>query len=171
MCYCASIEFTNYPLQGNEPYRKRSNQEFTEFLPAILEERPWDTSACIWTRWAEEKIGPWSTHWAFEDIEYEVRAGCNGIKIIHLPEKLCYYRKDPDQESLSNIDPGFGLIRYSVILPVIFDDLKNCQMLKIKRSMIHLRNFYTGLPLIPLPGWGEESPCETWIWSEKVKVV
>jgi glycosyltransferase involved in cell wall biosynthesis len=141
MCYCAYIEFTNYPLQGNEPYRKRSNQEFTEFLPAILEERPWDTSACIWTRWAEEKIGPWSTHWAFEDIEYEVRAGCNGIKIIYLPEKLCYYRKDPDQESLSNIDPGFGLIRYSLILPVIFDDLKNCQMLKNKEINDSFKKF------------------------------
>lgn len=102
MCYSQSVEFSNLPLTGSEPLRKYSDQNFTSFLPIILSCRPWGTSACLWTRKAIEIIGPWFAGWAREDYEYELRAGCSDIGIIYIPEILTFYRKNQDEESLSN---------------------------------------------------------------------
>lgn len=104
MCYCRSIEFTDLPLAGNEPFRKRSNQKFSNFLPTIFWGRPWGTSACLWTRDAVEKNGSWINAWTWEDYEYDCRAGCNDILIEYVPETLCYYRQGDEIEKLSVID-------------------------------------------------------------------
>lgn len=101
MCYCTSAQFSQSPISGLEIIRRRSNQSFEEFLPTILEGRPWDTSACMWRRSAVEIIGPWSSSWAWEDYEYDCRAGCNNIRIIHVNEVLSYYRKNHGETQLS----------------------------------------------------------------------
>lgn len=101
MCYCTSVEFTQLPITGNEKIRKRSNQSYYQFLPTILSRRPWDTSACLWTKQASDAIGPWFAGWAWEDYAYDCKAGCQGILIEHLPEVLCYFRVDHGENRLS----------------------------------------------------------------------
>lgn len=92
MCYCQSLEFSQLPITGREPSRKRSDERFSSFLPAVFTGRPWGTSACMWKKDATEKIGPWFFGWTWEDYEYDCRAGCVNIQIGYLPEILCYYR-------------------------------------------------------------------------------
>lgn len=101
MCYCSSLQFSTLPLAGNEPYRKYSNASFSEFLPMllVLRQRPWGTGACMWTRSATDRIGPWFCGWTWEDMEYDCRAGCHDIKIVHLNQSLCYYRSSPVNNS------------------------------------------------------------------------
>ncbi len=101
MCYCTSIEFTNLPITGLEKLRKRSDQSFKKFLPTIFYGRPWGTGACLWTRDATDRIGPWYLSAVWEDYEYDCRAGCHSIGIEFLPEVLCFYRKDHGEIQLS----------------------------------------------------------------------
>ncbi|MBW6474945.1 MAG: glycosyltransferase [Anaerolineaceae bacterium] len=101
MCYCTSLEFQKFPLIGQEKTRKKSDQSFDQFLPTVLSGRPWDTSACLWTRQASNAIGPWFPGWAWEDYAYDFTAGCLGLRITHLPETLCYYRNIHEEERLS----------------------------------------------------------------------
>jgi len=116
MCYCTSSEFSKTPITGLEIIRRRSGKSFEEFLPTIFEGRPWDTSACIWTRSASEKIGPWSSSWAWEDYEYDCRAGCNNIRIVHLNEVLCYYRTDHGETQLSKENGKFRITQRAASL-------------------------------------------------------
>ena len=92
MCYCSSKEFSTLPFDGNEQLRNRSDQSFSTFLPTILSGRPWGTAACMWTRQATDRIGPWFPGRVYEDFEYDGRAGCHDIRIIFLPDVLCYFR-------------------------------------------------------------------------------
>jgi glycosyltransferase involved in cell wall biosynthesis len=120
MCYCTSVEFTQLPITGNEKIRNRSDQEYQVFLPTILSGRPWDTSACLWTRNASEQIGPWSDGWTWEDYEYEFRAGCRGIFIKHQSVKLCYYRVNHGENRLSETDKRTQVInRASSVIEMI----------------------------------------------------
>lgn len=111
MCYCTSGQFSSLPLTGAEPVRKRSAQQFSDFLPTILDGRPWDTSACLWTREATDQIGSWFEGWAWEDYEYDFRAGCRGIQISFVPETLCYYRVDSGNTQLSRSNRSTQLKR------------------------------------------------------------
>jgi len=112
MCYCTSREFKTWPLRGDEPIRRLSDQSFTSFFPMLLElrERPWGTGACMWTRIAIEKIGPWFPGWEWEDMEYDSRAGCYGIQIVHINKDLCYYRSGDSNEQLRKTDEKIATI-------------------------------------------------------------
>jgi len=101
MCYCVSTEFSAMPQTSSNKIRKRSNVSFQEFLPNIFNGRPWDTSACLWTREATDKIGPWFSGWTWEDYAYDFKAGCEDILICHNPETLCYHRVDSNNSQLS----------------------------------------------------------------------
>lgn len=92
MCYCVTREFKDTPFDENGSIRIRSDQNFPNFLPTVLYGRPWSTSACMWRRWATDRIGSWFPGRVWEDYEYDCRAGCDDIPIIFLPEVLCYYR-------------------------------------------------------------------------------
>jgi glycosyltransferase involved in cell wall biosynthesis len=94
MCYCASRAFSHVPGDLGDGLHKDSGRAYEAFLPQLLYKRPWDTSAIMWTRDAVDRIGPFSDAWVWEDTEYEIRAGCKGIEIMHLPEVLCHYRTD-----------------------------------------------------------------------------
>jgi len=111
MCYCSSKIFSELPLTGSEAFRKRSNHLFSKFLPTILYGRPWDTSACLWTKTATEIIGAWYEGWTWEDYEYDFRAGCNSIRICFLPENLCYYRVSQNDSQLSRSERKIQLQR------------------------------------------------------------
>ncbi len=102
MCYCQTTEFSKLPISGNEPLRNRNDQSYREIFPTIFRGRPWSTSACMWTRYATDLIGPWFGSSTWEDYEYDCRAGCSGIKIQFLPEVLCYKRNDTNIPQLSS---------------------------------------------------------------------
>lgn len=102
MCYCKTAEFKELPIRGDELLRNRNDREFDAFLPILFNGRPWSTSACMWTRSATDLIGPWSDAWTWEDYEYDCRAGCKDIKIICLPEILCFKRSNPEVPQLSS---------------------------------------------------------------------
>jgi glycosyltransferase involved in cell wall biosynthesis len=101
MCYCTSLTFSRLPITGDEPIHSISDQSFSTFFPQILIRRPWGTGGCMWTRAAVDQIGPWQPGWHWEDYAYDCKAGCNDIKIHHLPKALCYYRKNYGSEQLS----------------------------------------------------------------------
>lgn len=96
MCYCASMNVDQ--KTGEESIRFRSDKAFERTLPIILVTRPWGTGACMWATWATDNIGPWFSGWGREDIEYDLRAGCLDIPIQNIPEVLCYYRINSDEQ-------------------------------------------------------------------------
>ena len=132
MCYCQSILFSRLPLTGVEPLRKNSNLKINDFLPIVLDVRPWCTSACLWTRQAISKIGPWFNSWHFEDVEYDTRAGCNEVKICYVPEILCYYRLNEDGGSLSNTLSKFSIRHQTRSMLQIGENLKRFNKIKDK---------------------------------------
>lgn len=101
MCYCMSVEFSAWPLRGDERLHSICYETFENFLPIVLTKRPWGTAACLWRRAATDRIGPWTPARGWEDCEYDTRAGCLNLKIIHLPEVLCYYRRDTENARLT----------------------------------------------------------------------
>jgi glycosyltransferase involved in cell wall biosynthesis len=125
MCYCQSVEFLNLPLPENGKVRKRSQTAYATFLPAILSGRPWDTSACVWTREAADRIGPWYSGWAWEDYEYDCRAGCHDVRICHLPETLCFYRIKEGEEELSHFDYRPKLVQKTKSLLAMKENLSH----------------------------------------------
>ena len=90
MCYCITLTFFNYPFDGSE--RLRNSHYVENFLPDILEKRPWSTGSCLWTRAATDAIGPWFDGRREEDFLYEVRAGCRDIGVAYVPQILMYVR-------------------------------------------------------------------------------
>lgn len=130
MCYCTSVEFQILPLTGKEKIRKKSNQCFDQILPTIFSGRPWDTSACLWTRSAVEKIGPWISAWVWEDYDYDCRAGCEEIKLTYVPEILCYYRSGGNTNQLSKRDFHASLVDSVRVLYSIIENLRLYQKLQ-----------------------------------------
>lgn len=106
MCYCIARQFTALPIIGDEPVRSLSDRAYNRFLPMLLEtqRRPWGTGACMWTRQAVELIGPWFPGWTWEDMEYDCRAGCHDIAIVHVAGSLCYYRTHASTNQLRRTD-------------------------------------------------------------------
>lgn len=101
MCYCTAVNCEEET--GQKSVRKCSDQSFASFLPQLLRFRPWGTGACMWTRVATDQIGRWFPGWTFEDYEYDCRAGCLDIQIVHIPKALCYYRKHQNGRQLSRM--------------------------------------------------------------------
>jgi glycosyltransferase involved in cell wall biosynthesis len=104
MCYCLTVEFAELPITGSEKIIGSNHQIYDTFLPIVLFDRPWSTSACMWTRKAINLIGPWINARTYEDVEYDCRAGCQDISISHIPEILVYKRNSPDIEQLSSTE-------------------------------------------------------------------
>jgi glycosyltransferase involved in cell wall biosynthesis len=104
MCYCTAALFSELPVIGNEQVRYLSDRSYSAVLPMLLitRRRPWGTGSCMWTRTAIEKIGPWLPCSVWEDMEYDCRAGCKDIPIIHLSQTLCFYRTQPHSNQLRN---------------------------------------------------------------------
>jgi glycosyltransferase involved in cell wall biosynthesis len=123
MCYCQSVEFSSLPLTGDEPLRRQNEKAFTTFLPTILRGRPWGTGACLWTRGATDRIGPWSDGWTWEDYEYDCRAGCLDIPISFIPEILCYFRSNYGENQLSATNGTMCLIHKAKSLQLISSSL------------------------------------------------
>ncbi len=128
MCYCKSITFSELPILGNEPLRRRNDQEFHAFLPTILYGRPWHTSACLWKREASDKIGAWLDAWTWEDYEYDCRAGCANISIVYVPEVLCYARAAQDGDQLSQTSHAKQVIQKSRSLFAISNSLRKSNL-------------------------------------------
>jgi glycosyltransferase involved in cell wall biosynthesis len=125
MCYCQSAEFLHLPIPENSRVRKRSNTEYKTFLPTILYGRPWDTSACLWTRKSADRIGPWFSGWAWEDYEYDCRAGCHDVRICHLPETLCFYRIKEGEEDFAHFEYKPKLVQKTKSLLAMKENLYN----------------------------------------------
>lgn len=132
MCYCQSAEFSKLPLSGDEQVRKRSDQKYSSFLPTILYGRPWDTSACLWTRAATDSVGPWFNGWTWEDYEYDCRAGCRDIQIAYIPEVLCYYRVNYGDSQLSQSHHSEMLVRKTESIIQMDINLRDSNKISIK---------------------------------------
>lgn len=102
MCYSQSLEFMKSPFSGKENLRYLCDRQYKKFLPIVLYTRPWGTCACLWTKNAVKKIGPWSHGWHFEDIEYDIRAGIQDISICYVNEVLSFIRTSRGENRLSN---------------------------------------------------------------------
>lgn len=90
MCYSTTLNVPSFPLTGAERPRPGSDRRHTDFLPIVLQERPWATGSCLWRKVATDAIGTWLEASMWEDVAYECRAGCLGIRIVHVNEPLCY---------------------------------------------------------------------------------
>lgn len=104
MCYCVTAEFDSLPIPGDAKLRRGNERPVGSFLPQVLYQRPWSTSACMWRRNAIDQIGPWFDTWVWEDYEYDCRAGCHDIPIVFVDRVLSYYRATLDPQHLSNLD-------------------------------------------------------------------
>lgn len=125
MSYTRAAEFSELPLRGDEPLRPRCLTVVKRFLPHVLDGRPWDTSACLWTRAATDRIGPWFPGWIWEDYEYDCRAGCLEIGIAHVPVVLTFFRKTDAPEHASSAEPATKLARRSESLDEIVRQLRS----------------------------------------------
>ena len=102
MAYSAVLEMRD---GAAGEFRRWSDEEYKEILPALLWGRPWHTSACVWRRETADAIGPWLPLWHFEDYEHDCRGGCLGTKLVHLPEPTCFVQADaPGRQSDSPVE-------------------------------------------------------------------
>jgi len=163
MCYCASMNIDHQT--GRRSLRRRSDERFSCILPIILVTRPWGTGACMWARWAVDKIGPWFPGWGREDIEYDLRAGCLDIPITNIPEVLCYYRvnsgdqlRDTPREILvqqfisAELKMAENLIRYG----------KTKEPFIRKRMILNL--FHLGIELLAHDDYENAKKCWRTMW-------
>jgi glycosyltransferase involved in cell wall biosynthesis len=164
MCYCASMNVDH--KTGHSSLRLRSDETFEQILPIILVTRPWGTGACMWARWAVEKIGPWFPGWGREDIEYDLRAGCLDIPITNTAEVLCYYR-------VNSGDQLRDARREVLIRQFISAELKMAENLtrydKITDSFIRKRMilnlFHLGVELLEYDDLENAKKCWKTIWQ------
>ena len=101
MCYVASAEFHNKEeLKDREKLeiRKRSNVPPCEnlIIDMLTRRRIWDTSACFWRRSTLNLFRPWINNFQMEDYAYDMQIQAKGVKVVNIPEVLCYYRRHPD---------------------------------------------------------------------------
>jgi len=91
MAYSAALE-----MRHGEPSRLRAGSDAAHdgILPTVLWRRPWHTSACMWRRDLADAVGGWMPIWAYEDHEYDCRAGCLGAKLTHVAEPTCFIQTD-----------------------------------------------------------------------------
>lgn len=90
MAYCASVGMSGAEAKGIF----RGDRAYDRFLPTVLSVRPWPTSACLWRRSVVDTLGAWLPLWSWEDKEYEVRAGCHDVAVVHSAEALCFIQLD-----------------------------------------------------------------------------
>ncbi len=108
MAYCTTLYFGQWPLTGDEPVRNHSDRYFPQFLPTSLApKRPWQIGACLWTRDATERIGPWLDTWNWEDHAYDVQAACHNVGIAFVNRHLFYQRRELNAERISRAKRGF----------------------------------------------------------------
>ncbi len=91
MAYCASLAMRGGDATG---VFRGSGRACDRFLPAVLWSRPWATSACLWRKSVVDALGSWLPLWSWEDKEYEVRAGCRDVGVVHVAETLCFIQLD-----------------------------------------------------------------------------
>ncbi len=91
MAYCASLAMRGSDATG---IFRGSHRVCHRFLPTVLWSRPWATSACLWRRSVVDTLGAWLPLWSWEDKEYEVRAGCHDVAVVHVAEPLCLIQVD-----------------------------------------------------------------------------
>ena len=165
MCYCTSREFRDDHDLNSGKIRKNSSLAIPEFLPGVLYGRPWDTSACLWTRDAVDRIGPWFNGWCWEDYEYEVRAGLANIRIAHVPRVLCYYRRGHVDGQLSKDPVSRDALRRKAftqvrIAEIILDEKRACSSEVMARTAFLL--CHTAKDLIAFGDGEGASTCLRW---------
>src|SRR5262245_26975476 len=100
MGYSSAME-----VRVDQPSRLRagSGAAHADILPTLLWGRPWHTSACMWRRGLSAAVGDWMSIWAYEDYEYDCRAGCLGAKLTHVPEPTCFIQTDAPDRLTTNL--------------------------------------------------------------------
>ncbi len=119
MAYCTSLAMRDGRPAG---VFRGSDRPVERYLPVVLWDRPWPTSACLWRRSAIDLLGAWLPLWSWEDKEYEVRAGCRDVKVAHVDEPLCFVQLDAP-ERLSATDPSKDAEDFALALLAIVRNL------------------------------------------------
>jgi GT2 family glycosyltransferase len=90
MSYCRTLLVDDELGPDAPPVPLDRDRRVPTFLPYVFAGRPWSTSACLWRREACDRIGPWlaSTR-AWEDYDYDARAGAVGLLPVMLDAHLC----------------------------------------------------------------------------------
>ena len=70
----------------------RTGEPVDAIFPAFLAGRLWQTVTPLWRHSASERIGPWTSLRVEEDMEYDARAGAEGVKPAWCPEWLAEHR-------------------------------------------------------------------------------
>lgn len=99
MAYCTSLAMRGAEATG---VFRGSDRACERLLPLVLWDRPWHTSACLWRRSVVDTLGAWLPLWSWEDKEYEVRAGCHDVAVVHAAETLSFIQRDAP-ERLSTV--------------------------------------------------------------------
>ncbi len=91
VCYCRTQELR---IGGPVPDRPtlRTGEPINAIFPAFLAGRLWQTVTPLWRRSASDRIGPWTSLRIEEDMEYDARAGAEGVKPVWCPEWLAEHR-------------------------------------------------------------------------------
>lgn len=145
MAYCQSLRYHTLPIAGQEALR--NGYAVAQILPCALLRRPWTTSACLWSFAATQQIGPWYAGFNGEDQVYEFRAGCQQLKVVYVPEPLCYVAEGHD-ERLANhqnriTHSATAFLQQAAILETVggFDDIVLRHLMVIKLWW-HLTRLY-----------------------------
>jgi GT2 family glycosyltransferase len=90
MSHCRTLVVDDELGPSAAPVPLDRDRPVPAFLPYVFGGRPWSTSACLWRREACDRIGPWlaSTR-AWEDYDYDARAGAVGLLPVMLDAPLC----------------------------------------------------------------------------------
>jgi GT2 family glycosyltransferase len=90
MSYCRTLVVDDELGADVAPVPLDRDRSVPTFLPYVFAGRPWSTSACLWRREACDRVGPWlaSTR-AWEDYDYDARAGAVGLLPVMLDAPLC----------------------------------------------------------------------------------
>ncbi len=111
--YCIATDVYNGKPGG---VCKRSHLTFRAFLPHILKERPWPTSGCLWRTVVTNELGAWLPLWSWEDLEYEFRGCCKGVRLTHVKEMLCFVERDAPGRLGATDESGRNLTSRSLAL-------------------------------------------------------
>ena len=91
VCYCRTRERHVDEPPADRP-TLRTGDRLDSIFPSFLAGRLWQTVTPLWRRTASDRIGPWTSLRVEEDMEYDARAGAEGVRPAWCPEWLAEHR-------------------------------------------------------------------------------
>ncbi len=107
VCYCRTLERQVGSPSSEQP-TLRTGDRLESIFPAFLAGRLWQTVTPLWRRTACDRIGAWANLRVEEDMEYDARAGAEGVRPVWCPEWLAEHRhhEGPRASGGGTLDPA-----------------------------------------------------------------